>query len=188
MGWVSALEATLRRLCEKWELDRPRRMFQRGRIPDPQFEPTELLYRRFKLIRYTEANPPAEDIIEILKEFVRFDPHPSANRSRYSYPNDVLIAAGKYDWGVFSFPVSAVPQQCVAGDNKAYTLGLMHAPEANNYSHSEVVTSHLGVALVKEPPPSVRDTVRTSLAPSVAIVRRPTIGERLAWLKRRLGR
>ena len=162
-------------------------MFQRGRSPDLQFNPDELLYRRFKDMTYTEDHPPAVDIPALLRTSLNFNPYPSANRGRYSSRYDVLIAGSQYDWGVYAFPVSAVPSQCVGGDKKTYQFTVKHTPEVKNYAHSEIQTILLGAFLGKQPPHSVKDLVRRSLEPGVTIVRKPRIGEWLAWVKRRVG-
>lgn len=162
-------------------------MLQRGRIPDPQFDGHESLYRRFKSVTYTEDVPPTEDISALLRVSFNFNPHPSVNRGRYSSKNDVLFAESTYDWGVYAFRADAIPQQCVGGDQKTYEFALAHVPELKNYAHSEIQTSIQGIVLTKSPPRSIRDYVRTSLEPAVTIVRRPSLGEWLACLKRRIG-
>jgi len=162
-------------------------MLQQGRIPDLQFDPDELLYRRFRDLTYTEDHPPVADIPALLRTSLSFNPFPSANRSRYSSKHDVLIAGSQCDWGVYAFPVSAVPPQCVGGDKKTYQFTMTHTPEATNYAHSEIQTILQGTLLGNQPPRSVRDFVRAHLEPGVTIVRRPSLGEWFAWVKRRIG-
>jgi len=98
----------------------------------PEFEPDELLFRRVKPehVHGHEVDGPAV-------EFPDF----SVNRSRFSEPKDALLF-GKPGMGVCQFEVQDVPRgpHVPFGSPRKYSFKVVHVPEDDNYSHSEIQT------------------------------------------------
>jgi hypothetical protein len=110
-------------------------MFQGSRDIDPNFEPDEILYRRFC---------PTEVLGDRLApDSIKF-PDWSVNRQKYSEPEDLQYPS-KLDQiyaccGVAGFLVSDIPPKL-----EAFTFEVKHQPESDNYAHSELLTYKNGV-------------------------------------------
>jgi len=109
-------------------------MYRNGRPFNPQFEPGEALYRMFR--------PEAVEADRLLAAFIPFDAAMSVNRSKYSEPGDILsVLRLKYaHWGVVRFRVSDVPTRMESEAGVLFEWFVEHAPEEDNYAHSEVRT------------------------------------------------
>lgn len=114
-----------------------------GLKPDPEFTPTERLYRRIGPEHIDEQNHVMGGAVEDIT-----DRHPSCsfNREKYSNPEDVLDS---------NKPAMNRIACLVAGDlpapvphplepNKKYEFRLEHLPEEDNYSHTEVQVTKEG--------------------------------------------
>ena len=103
-------------------------MYRRGRPVDSHFEPTEKLYRRCQ----------GDHIVgdRVLPQAFRA-PDFSVNRGKYSQPEDVLMPSYER-WGVVSFQVKDVPARILSAGGAKFEFGIVHDPEEDNYSHSEV--------------------------------------------------
>ena len=117
----------------------PERLKQNGRPAVQEFDPQERLFQRFdKLIEEGGHLYPAQ---------VRF-PDFSVNRERFSEPEDVLLPI-YLDWGIVAFKVEDIPGEKVTGAGTSketvYTFIIVHVPQLENYSHSEVRTRKNGV-------------------------------------------
>ena len=111
--------------------DVPAEMKQNGRPPDPDFNETEKLFRRF--------HPDHIDGDEIAPEAFEL-PDMSVNREKYGPPAWLLLGDDLSQWGVGAFRVRDVPV-----DEKLQHLGVIfydlraeHVPHQRNYPHSEV--------------------------------------------------
>lgn len=117
-------------------------MYRNGRCEDQVFDPDELLYRRCCL------NEVSGD--RLLSAAIDF-PDWSVNRSKYSNPKDVLYPSGKLKYsccGVAAFHVSDIPESLESGEQdniSKFKFKVSHAPEDDNYSHSEVLTYKNGI-------------------------------------------
>jgi hypothetical protein len=126
------------------------RLLQQGRAPDPEFQPSERLFRRIPPSALEDDHPPEASIT-----FPDF----SVNREKYSHPEDVLI--GYPEFGILTFQVRDVPAR-VSIDVRVFTFCVEHDPKEDNYAHSEVRTYCDGKRGVK-PPRSVRTEFRLQL-------------------------
>ena len=106
-------------------------MLRNGREPDQAFEQEEMLFRRY-IKEHWENN-------RIVDAHFSF-PRPSVNREKYSSPEDVLYSEnGRYNgWGVLEFAVSHLPSPIADGAGTAYVFFPFHAPEEQNYAHTEI--------------------------------------------------
>jgi hypothetical protein len=115
--------------------DIPERLMRNGRAEDQQFQAAEKLFHRYVMKNYDHGN--------FLN--VAVASAPSVNREKYSQAEDVLISeTDKYaGWGVVSFAVQDIPSQLLI-ENPTHRFFPRHAPEDNNYAHSEVWCNRIG--------------------------------------------
>lgn len=164
-------------------------MFRWGRRKDTSFSQDEDLYWRFTEVGYNEhALTRLQWLVAILRAQFRL-PDQSVNRSKYSRPFDVLFP-DHCDLGVLSFRVSTIPSH-FAPDSVRYGFTVEHVPLWCNYSHSEIWVYKNQTRMPHNQKLGAR-TVKhhffKSVAASARVERHPTLGEALAWLKRRLGK
>jgi len=119
--------------------NRPLRMFQEDRGIDNNFEPEELLYRRFC---------PHEILGDRLApDSIKF-PDWSVNREKYSEPHDVQFPSGSNQvylcCGIAGFSVADIP--CKVDTQGIFTFNIEHNPKFDNYAHSELITYKNGVS------------------------------------------
>ena len=117
----------------------PERLKQNNRPAVQEFDPQEHLFQRFdKLIDEGGHLYPAQ---------VRF-PDFSVNRELFSKPEDVLLPI-YLDWGIVSFKVEDIPDKKITGERTSketiYSFIIVHVPEQDNYSHSEVRAEKNGI-------------------------------------------
>lgn len=115
-------------------------MFQNGRSVDPDFDLDEQLYRRCCPTQVVENR--------LLPEAINF-PDWSVNRAKYSQPEDVLFP-NFHCCGIASFRVRDIPRELKSGGEKGqeenvFEFKVVHCPEEDNYSHSEVRTYKNGI-------------------------------------------
>lgn len=161
-------------------------MFRRGRPVDPAFAPTERLYRRFRVILYTEDGE--VDLEPVLAQALTF-PGISVNRSKYSLQFDVLYPRNCSE-GVLVFPVSAIPAalHLPAKPTRAFSFWPEHVPCDGNYAHSEIRAGENGQVLdPKQPPPSIRTSFRVAVGQMVQAIREPTAPQPCDCFRRMLG-
>lgn len=142
--------------------DVPARLKRLGRVVDPNFEPSEQLYRRFHRDHFLAG--------EVLAQAITF-PAFSVNREKYSQANDVLLGYPTY--GVLSFPVRGVPAECASPDGRVFRFRVEHVPEEDNYAHSEVRTYSNEERAAKDPPKTVKKLFRTRLFAAFEVLRQP---------------
>lgn len=136
----------------------PSRLLRQGREPDPNFLPSERLFRR--------SRPSALDDDPLFEAVITF-PDPSVNREKYSLPEDVIL--GYPGFRVFTFRVQDIPRSLDEG-GRAFTFGVEHVPEDDNYAHSEVRTYCDGERISKKPPKTVRTKFRLQLAKAMQVL------------------
>jgi hypothetical protein len=147
---------------------------QRGDMPVvPDFaatEPTELLYRRFRLQDFQNGH--------LLPSAFRFLPHsgPSFNRSRFSEPEHVLhpdCCDGKVftGWGVLQAAVANLPSPVPSDDGRSFAFSPQHVPQDTCYAHSQLWCRNTDAptAEYQEPPRNVREKLRVRLALGLSI-------------------
>ena len=127
----------------------PERLKRRGRPVDPEFSPTEDLYRR--VVRpdhigsdgfVTTAGVPFPDL--------------SVNRGKYSEPEDVLLGHGN------AVAIAAAKVGDIPREIEQHGFLPVHDPEPDNYSHTEIRTYRDGVHLRQKPSTTVRKEFRLS--------------------------
>ena len=140
-------------------------MLRNGRAEDQNFENDELLYRR-----YLREHFVGNQLIDA------YFPFPiSLNRQKYSQPQDVIFSeAGSFDgWGVLEFRVDQVSLQMTHADAQFFFFP-KHAPEENNYSHTETRCSRTAEHIPEiEPSSAVKKKYRVMLSQQGPIVRVP---------------
>lgn len=101
-------------------------------------------------------------------------PIQSVNRGLYSNPQDVLLP-NHQNAGIAAFPVQAIPMPKQHPQNAAqvYSLAVLHVPEQDNFSHSEIHGLLNGNA-DDSMPKSLRKAFRTDLFQQVNILQEPT--------------
>ena len=107
-------------------------MYRRGREVVPDFAPEELLYLRYMSQHFVQG--------QLLPEGIRFQLKQSANRGRFTEPEDALFSeTGEYDGlGVVEFRVADIPERVDQPEGPAYVFFMRHVPLETNYSHSEI--------------------------------------------------
>lgn len=148
----------------------PRHLHRLGRPIDPDFEDTELLYRRILVG------------IPDLAAAISFE-RMSVNRGKYCESADDALwndkEGGRYaGFGVLAIPVRAFNLQEKHPDQQnhpyAFTLRPEHKPESCNYPHSEVVATKVLSDGTEEPlleikPKSVKHALRKALRDSISV-------------------
>jgi hypothetical protein len=143
--------------------ERPDRLYQRDRMPDPVFTPDELLFRRYLRNQWVDGKFASTGFS--LKEPC------SVNRSKYSEPADVLVnEEGQYEgMGVLSFAVGNIPATLTQNGN-AFDFFPKHTPETINYAHSEVwATLPQDRDNHTEPNSAIRKLFRAKLSQHVSV-------------------
>lgn len=118
-------------------------MYRWGRATVEDFQNDEQMYRRFSLRDMSNG--------VILPSALKFpkkgeNTGQSANRSRFSMPQDALwTQTTKLNgWGVYGFPVACLPKESVCSQTRRrFTFFPKHVPLGNNYAHSEVWCNEL---------------------------------------------
>jgi hypothetical protein len=148
------------------EDSRPGRMYRQDRLVDPEFAPSEDLYYRCQAQHVAESR--------LLPTALRF-PDFSVNRAKYSEPEDVLVPSYS-SWGIASFQVKDIPPAQSSDVDTVYTWNVIHDPNENNYSHSEVRTyknghyaKNLSVAT------TVKKAFRQILSDRARIIKHPDV-------------
>ena len=144
----------------------PTRLFRNGRPVVLEFKSDELLFMR--------ARP--EDVLggKVDGTAVRF-PDFSVNRGMFSEPKDVLLPCHD-NMCVCQFQVRDIPQgsHLPAGSQREYTFEVVHVPEEENYSHSEVQAYKDGVHPPKlKLPNTTKKWFRDQLRQKMRVVIRP---------------
>lgn len=149
----------------------PDRLKRNNRPAVQEFDPQEHLFQRFdKLIGEGDYLYPAQ---------VRF-PDFSVNRGRFSEPEDVLLP-NFLDWGIAAFDVEDIPSEIIIESNDSndtiYDFTIVHVPEEDNYSHSEVRTLINGAYNKKKRIKNkfVKRSFRYNLGEKLQILRQPSI-------------
>ena len=107
--------------------DRPTEMYRNGRPIDPDFLPTEKIYRWFTKEQVVGNCVPAASF--------KF-PDCSVNRSKYGPAEWVIIDCPKR--GIAAVQVQYVPVVLLAGDGRQFEFQVTHVPCEDNYPHSEI--------------------------------------------------
>ena len=130
----------------------------------PQFEPGEHLYRRYDPLHHRRGD-------RLLPAALQSFPL-SVNRGRFSQPEDVLFP-DNFGWGIASFKVMDVPEWLApeSGEPDRYDFRVTHAPEEDNYAHSEVCSFKNGCFdLDVNPPRAVRKRFRLILCERIVLM------------------
>jgi hypothetical protein len=134
----------------------PNRLKRNGRPLVPDFKSDERLY-----LRIVKANYAGDRLQQ-----GAFDmPVQSVNRGMFSEPEDVLLP-DKQKRGIAYFLVEHIPKPTVSRDHpgKIFALVVKHAPEEDNYAHSEIHASINGTLADKKSIPSyIRKQFRTDI-------------------------
>lgn len=172
-------------------------MFRWGRDPEPNFNPKEYLFQRFSDDVGYEKRTTDTSIKQTVSERIRWAEQ-SVNRSRFGKPIDTLFP-GWCDHGVFGYAAEGLPRNIIGGGRGKNQPGpiwdfeVEHNPLVENYGHSNVYARKDRSRVDRSKQSSVsalaKKTAREAIAshPSLRIFRYPTIGERFAWVRRRLG-
>lgn len=136
-------------------------MYRRGRPIDPVFTSNEALYCR---IRQTDYVPGSSLNVR--------SPDFSVNRSKYSEPEDVLIPKW-LDWGIVAFRVDAIPSSLTSAGGIEYRFEVLHAPDEDNYAHSEVHTLKGEQRDPADVPKTVKKVFRQVLSERVWLIKPP---------------
>lgn len=118
-------------------------MYRRWRAVVPEFQPGELLYRRYR--RQDVTNGVIQDAA---LKFPKKDENTgqSVNRSRFSKPQDTLWNDKERldGLGVFQFPASCLPKEATCpATGRRFAFWPKHVPIQNNYAHSEIWSDQL---------------------------------------------
>lgn len=140
----------------------PEHLLRRGRPVDPEFSPSELLFRAIARKDLTAEGY----LLPTAFEFPDF----SVNREKYSEPKDVILQRPSH--GVAAFEVQDVPEE-LEGPEGPYHFTVEHAPEEDNYAHSEVRTYKQGQRHLKKPPRALRTLFRLQLSARVRLLKEP---------------
>ena len=110
----------------------PDHLKRNGRAPDPQFTPQEELYRRFGP---KEVDPQSGSIMDATLQFPL-----SANRQKYSQPEDVLFSpTNQYaGFGIVRLLVGDIPETIPDDKGQIHWFRPAHEPEEDNFSHTHV--------------------------------------------------
>jgi hypothetical protein len=137
-------------------------MLRHGRTEDPNFSPSELMYRRYVLDDFEGENfKPA-----------RFSFPPSLNRERYSEPEDVVFSeTGQFDeHGVLECEVEKLSLAVRDDREMDYSFVPVHRPEDSNYSHSEIWADCTQTQVRTDSPPRIaRKKYRTIISKLVRV-------------------
>jgi hypothetical protein len=143
--------------------ERPERMYQRGRVEDPEFDPGELLYRRYLKEHWIDGT--------FSNTGFSF-PKQSVNREKYSEPEDVLFlpdGTSNAEMGVLEFAVRDIPPTLQHG-GPAFLFFPKHVPIEANFSHSELWCDRAErTGEYVEPNSTVKKLLRTKLSQRVII-------------------
>lgn len=110
-------------------------MYRNGRPGDQDFDPDELLYRRYLQQHWIDNH------FSDLGFRFSDDSGQSVNREKYSEPEDLLFFDdGTFDdeWGVLEFAVSDIPPRLPEAGPVGFVFFPKHIPEEMNFAHSEV--------------------------------------------------
>lgn len=132
---------------------------------DDHFPPDEMLYRRVK----------KDEIVDGQVEYsVLKVPVFCANRSKYSLPEHVILFPFQ-DWGVIAFEIQYIPSGPYNTDEKtSYTFNVVHVPEEENYSHTEVRACKNGEYSARtKVPDSVKHKWRLKLREYIKVIIEP---------------
>ena len=121
----------------------PPEMLTRDRKPDPHFEDTERLFRRFP--------PGCLDGAEIAIAAVEL-PDMSVAREKYGQPEWLLLDDEFSRWGVFAFLVRDLPPKKEIWHEGVipFSLEARHVPLKFNYPHAEVWVFRDGIHVCKQ--------------------------------------
>jgi hypothetical protein len=149
----------------------PERMITGNRVPDPIFQPSEILAQRCSLC-HLEGDKPAPSLLP--------SPAYSVNRTKFGPAEDVELPAAEHEGcGFFTYTAGDIPPAYTHTDNLQYSFRILHLPEPLNYHHSEIRTFMGDVDLAEEVPEKkapklVRKYFRTALAHKAVLAKRPT--------------
>jgi len=157
---------------------RPYRMFQEAR-PNQIFLGDEVLYFR---CRKDWLEPNGNNIKPANIPF----PNQSVNRQKYSKPKDVLLPSMEAKtkewifWGVARVFVRDIPEDMkTQGSAKAkevsYEFCVVHDPENDNYSHSEIRVKKDGAEVKKVNSQKIKKAYRTDLSFKSKIIIKPCV-------------
>jgi len=136
------------------------------RLIDNHFQPEELLYLRLFDCPSLVGTAPSGVSVNF--------PVLSVNRSKYSEPDDLLnYRHPKYaQCGVAQFRVDAIPPPMVPSTGgKQVHWEVVHVPEADNYSHSEVQSFKEGKPVTGNTISSeIKKAFRQALAEKMTVV------------------
>ncbi len=146
----------------------PDRLLRKGRPACQRFEPDERLFHRIL----------KEHVVDdrVDSPGVRF-PCFSVNREKFSLPEDVLRPSYP-DHGICAFRVADVPKgpRRPTPSPYTYTFDVVHAPEEENYAHSEVRASRDGEYDPSLHVPNlVKKRFRMVLGQRMVVIRRPLV-------------
>jgi hypothetical protein len=129
-----------------------------NRKPDPEFTPTERLFRRYLPSHFQNG--------EFTGLAFSLTNPMSVNRGKYSEASDAVFSETD-EWaafGVVSFQVRHIPPKLPLAD-PVFRFVVMHTPLRDNYSHSEICCHRISdPGKHTRPSTGVRKLLRTELS------------------------
>ena len=138
-------------------------MYRRGRPEVEIFEPSEVLYRRYRCEHWISGQ-----FTGIGFKF----PKQSVNRARFGEPEDVLYSEScEFDgWGVLEFNASDIPERLEISAGPGFLFFMKHVPFEINYGHSEIWADKImATGEYVEPSSSLKKLFRTIMSQRMKI-------------------
>lgn len=116
----------------------PQHLLRNGRPEDQAFDASELLYRR--LPAGTDVSNGIEgECIGFSKNAQTGEIGCSLNRAKYSVPRDAFRPFDRHEkMGLAKFESGSVVPDVIDEGNNTFTFMVVHDPQDDNYSHSEI--------------------------------------------------
>lgn len=154
----------------------PEGMLKGDRAIDPHFKPDELLFRRIhpEAVHYDRKGRFAVPMDQV--------PLPDMSVNREKFTEDVAwvlfdVVHSRYysDWGVFGFPVGAIPPAMPICSGGQCDITVEHDPHRKNYAHSQVVVHVAGERIIQrsDVPPEAQLLFRSRLRWQCSLVKLP---------------
>jgi len=132
-------------------------MRRQGRLPDPEFEPSERLFYRFEG-NYALGSP--------LRGLQVRSPDFSVNREKHGGLPEYVLIPNWLGLGIAAFTVASIPGPAVSEGGVMFSWRVEHVPEEDNYHHSEIHTFKTGLKCIKGS--QVSDTIKKGFRQALA--------------------
>ena len=142
----------------------PDQLKRRGRGANQQFAQDEKLYLRFQKLE--AGRVPIQSIR---------CPDQSTNRSLYCTNCEWVLLPNFQSWGVGSLTVKDMPPSTTTSGNVKFEFGVIHEPEDDNFSHTELSVDKDKIRVRRES--KINDQVkleyRMKIADKVEVIKMP---------------